>query len=317
MKQRKEFQKLLTEKKLKKTSQRELIWDLLLKSKGHPSVEEIRGQLLDRGHRIGLATVYRTLKIMLDSGLIRQARIGGVTRYEPLVNQPNHLHFVCNACARTVEFPSARIETLIARLTKEHDFEERFSRYTIFGLCRACARKQARTAGLNEKTRQEKTAARDALELTLAIERLGYSFYMNASRKTRNDRGRVMFRRLAAEESSHLRRLREAYRALLDEHAWLKREPVRLPVNRKIARDLFPQKTLLRLQVTERTSDVEALQMAMELERRSHEFFKDFAGRMTDSTGRKAFLEFAKDEQSHLDSLISEYESLTNDRHGA
>jgi rubrerythrin len=70
---------------------------------------------------------------------------------------------------------------------------------------------------------------------------------------------------------------------------------------------------LLRLQVTERTSDVEALQMAMELERRSHDFFKDFAGRMTDSTGRKAFLEFAKEEQSHLDSLISEYKSLTND----
>jgi rubrerythrin len=51
----------------------------------------------------------------------------------------------------------------------------------------------------------------------------------------------------------------------------------------------------------------------MELERRSHEFFKDFAGRITDSTGRKAFLEFAEDEQSHLQSLITEYESLTSD----
>jgi Fur family ferric uptake transcriptional regulator len=269
--------------------------------------------LLDRGHRIGLATVYRTLKIMLDSGRIRQSRIAGVTRYEPLVNQPNHLHFVCNACAKTVEFSSPKIEALIGRLTAEHDFEERFSRYTIFGLCRSCARKQEKSVGLNEKTRLEKTAARDALELTLAIERLGYSFYMNASRKTRNDRGRIMFRRLAAEESEHLRRLREAYRALLDEHAWLKREPVRLPVNRKMARDLFPQKALLRLQVTEKTSDVEALKMAMELERRSHEFFKDFAGRITDSTGRKAFLEFAEDEQSHLQSLITEYESLTSD----
>jgi Fur family ferric uptake transcriptional regulator len=316
MKQRKEFQKLLTEKKLKRTSQRALIWDLLAKSKGHPSVEELHEMLIGRGHRIGLATIYRTVKIMLDSGLVRQSRIAGVTRYEPLVNQPNHLHFVCNVCSKTVEFPSPKIEALIARLTTEHQFEERFSRYTIFGVCKACGKKQEKAAGVNEKTRLEKTAARDALELTLTIERLGYAFYMNASKKTRNDRGRIMFRRLAAEESDHLRRLREAYRALLDEHAWLKREPPRLPVNRRIARDLFPQKTLLRLQVTERTSDVEALKMAMELERRSHEFFKDFAGRMTDSTGKKAFLEFAEDEQAHLDSLITEYESLTNDRRG-
>ncbi|HEX4997378.1 MAG TPA: transcriptional repressor [Terriglobia bacterium] len=314
MKQRKEFQKLLSDRKLKKTSQRALIWDLLAKSKGHPSVEELRAQLLARGHRVGLATIYRTIKIMLDSGLIRQSRIAGVTRYEPLVNQPNHLHFVCNVCSRTTEFPSPQIEALIHQLTREQDFEPRFSRYTIFGLCKTCAKKQEKAAGVNEKTRQEKTAARDALELTLAIERLGYSFYMSASKKTQDDRGRIMFRRLAAEESGHLQRLREAYRALLDEHAWLRREPARLPVSRKIARDLFPQKTLLRLQVTDKTSDIEALEMAMELERRSHQFFKDFAHRMDDSTGRKAFLEFAADEKSHLESLITEYENLTSDR---
>ena len=91
MKQRKEFQELLTEKKLKKTSQRALIWGILLESKGHPSVEEIRDLLLAKGHRIGLATIYRTLKILLSSGYIRQSKTAGMTRYEPVVNQPNHL----------------------------------------------------------------------------------------------------------------------------------------------------------------------------------------------------------------------------------
>ena len=46
MKPRKEFQALLTRKKLKKTSQREFIWQFLMDSKGHPSVEEIRDHLL-------------------------------------------------------------------------------------------------------------------------------------------------------------------------------------------------------------------------------------------------------------------------------
>src|SRR3954453_16433594 len=127
MKQRKELQKLLTEKKLKKTSQRALIWSALLESKGHPSVEEIRDNLLTGGHRIGLATIYRTIKILLASGFVRQSKLHGMTRYEPVVNQPNHLHFICNDCGRTVEFPSRRIENLIERVTAQYGFEERYS----------------------------------------------------------------------------------------------------------------------------------------------------------------------------------------------
>src|SRR5215475_3427579 len=107
---RKELQKLLAEKKLKKTSQRALIWGALLESKGHPSVEEIRDGMLKQGHRIGLATIYRTLKILLESGFIRQSKLQGVTRYEPIVNQPNHLHFICNSCGTTLEFPSRKVE---------------------------------------------------------------------------------------------------------------------------------------------------------------------------------------------------------------
>src|SRR2546426_1641824 len=149
MKQRKELQKLLTEKKLKKTSQRALIWTALLELKGHPSVEEIRDSLLAQGHRIGLATIYRTIKILLQSGFIRQSKLHGMTRYEPVVSQPNHLHFICNVCGTTVEFPSRKIESLIKRATDAHDFEERYSRYAIFGICKTCLKKQRKTADLN------------------------------------------------------------------------------------------------------------------------------------------------------------------------
>ena len=54
MRPRKEFRALLDRKKLKKTSQREFIWEILMESKGHPSVEEIRDQLMAKGHRIGM-----------------------------------------------------------------------------------------------------------------------------------------------------------------------------------------------------------------------------------------------------------------------
>lgn len=312
MKQRKEFREVLTEKKLKRTSQRALIWGALLASKGHPSVEEMRDILLGDGHRIGLTTIYRTLKILLASGFIRQSKMHGMTRYEPLVNQPNHIHFICNGCGSTVEFPSRKIERLILRVTDEQKFEERFSRYSVFGHCKSCVRKEQKSAGISERQRLEKTFVRDALELTLSIERRGYTFYTNASKKTRNGRGRLMFQRLAAEESDHLRRLQQAYRSLIEENEWLKREPARLATSRKIADEAFPQKALLKIEVTDKTTDVEALSIAMDLERRSHQFFREFAKQLPETGGRKIFMDIAMDEESHLEALVSEYNTLVS-----
>jgi len=307
---RKELEQLLTEKKLKKTSQRALIWRALLNSKGHPSVEEIRDNLLKDGHRIGLATIYRTLKILLQSGFIRQSKIEGMARYEPLIKQPNHLHFICNMCRTTVEFPSRRIENLIRQVTDEYSFDERYSRYLIFGICKSCFRKQRRLEAFNEQRRFQTTVVRDALELTLAIERRGYTFYTNASQKTKNGSGRRMFQRLAAEESDHLRRLQQEHRSLLEQNQWLKREPARLPLSRKIVEEIFPQKELLKIEVKDETSDIDALNIAMNLERRSHQFFKDFADHISDTNGRKIFMDFAKDEESHLKALVAEYNTL-------
>jgi len=199
-------------------------------------------------------------------------------------------------------------------VTDEHGFEERYSRYAIVGICKSCLRKEQKSAGVNERQRLEKTVVRDALELTLAIERRGYTFYTNASRKTKNDSGRLMFQRLAVEESDHLRRLQDEHRTLLQKNQWLKREPTRLPLSRKIAEDIFPQKELLKVEVKDTTTDLDALNIAMDLERRSHRFFKDFAKQISDAKGKKIFMEFAEDEQSHLQALMDEYKMLVEPR---
>jgi rubrerythrin len=220
------------------------------------------------------------------------------------------LHFICNNCGSNVEFPSRKIETLIKRVTKEFDFEERYSRYAIFGLCKACVRKEADASTVSERHRLDRIFLRDALEITLAIERRGYTFYTNAARRAKGEGGRLMFQRLAAEESDHLRRLQGEHRSLMAESPWLKQEPSRLPISRKIAEDIFPQKVLLKIDVNEHTSDLEALNIAMDLERRSHQFFADFAKQITDPSGKKVFMDFAEDEDSHLQSLLSEYNTI-------
>src|SRR5262249_16162976 len=114
-----------------------------------------------------------------------------------------------------------------------------------------------------------------------------------------------------AEESDHLRRLQDEYRSLVQKNEWLKREPARLPLSRKIADEIFPQKELLKVEVKEETSDLEALKIAMDLNRRAPQFFKDFGEQISDGSGRKIFMDFAKDEESHLRALRAEYHTLS------
>ncbi len=310
MKQKKRFQDILSEKKLKKTAQRALVWETLQNAEDHPSVEDIRERLLEQGHRIGLSTIYRTLKILLESGMIRQSKPADTTRYEALVSQPNHIHFICNRCGKTEEFPSRRIEDLIRQETDKNDFQAVYSRYAIFGFCRECAAQEVRDAGLSVRDRQAKIFARDALELTLAVERRGYSFYINASRKTQDPEGKRMFEDLATEESGHLDKLQHEYRILIAEDSWLRREPARLPVSRKIADQIFPERELLNVDVREETTHMEALEIAIDLERKSHRFFSNFAKQLDDPRGRKIFRDFADEERSHLESLRNEYKRL-------
>jgi Fur family ferric uptake transcriptional regulator len=310
MKQQDRFRNVLEGKKLRKTSQRAQVWAVLLEATDHPTVDEIRERLLERGHRIGLSTIYRTLKILLDSGMIRQSRMDGLTRYEPIVSQPNHIHFVCNQCGRTEEFSSSRIERLIREETGKRDFEQRYSRYAIFGSCRDCVRQEAGEGGLEGSEREQKILARDALELTLAVERRGFSFYSSAARKTQDPKGREMFRGLAEEESGHMKQLQEEYRELLGEHGWLRKEPARLPVSRKIADDIFPERELMAVEVREGTTQLDALRIAIDLERKSHRFFNDFARTLEDPRSRRLFRRFASEEQVHLESLLSEYANL-------
>ena len=310
MKHQKRFEAFLSEHNLKNTPQRGLVWQVLVEAEDHPSVEEIRERLLERGNRIGLTTIYRTLKMLLDSGMIRQVRLGGVTRYEPLINQPNHIHFVCNRCGRTDEFPSRRIERLIREETDKHDFQPLYSRYAIFGLCCQCVGSASVETDREEKNRQEKILARDALELTLAVERRGYSFYTNAARKTLDPGGREMFEQLAKEESEHLERFGNEYRKLIAEHGWLRQEPTRLPAARKIADEIFPERELLSVDVGDETSAREALRIAIDLERKSHRFFESFARELSDPRGRKIFRDVAREEQTHLESLRKEYARL-------
>ena len=92
-----------------------------------------------RGVAVGLATVYRTLDLLVTSGLVAQRDFGeGFKRYEPMPPGQAHEHCICSACGRVMEFSNDRLERMIALLAEEVEFRPHHHRLEVFGLCRDC-----------------------------------------------------------------------------------------------------------------------------------------------------------------------------------
>lgn len=104
--------KHLRRNQLKTTQQRELIVDEFLRSRGHISVEELLTRVRRLSAHIGYATVYRTLKLLSESGLAAERHFGdGQTRYE-VADEGHHDHLICAQCGLILEFENDEIEKL-------------------------------------------------------------------------------------------------------------------------------------------------------------------------------------------------------------
>lgn len=133
------FRAFLREKKLPVTGQRLVIADLLLNAPGHLSAEDVAARLTEKGQNIGLATVYRTLDLLVDSGLVVERDFGeGFKRFEPARDIPHHYHLTCTLCGSVTEFFDDRIEEIIRSSAKARGFVASRHRLVVHGTCRAC-----------------------------------------------------------------------------------------------------------------------------------------------------------------------------------
>src|SRR5688572_33196145 len=102
----------LKDQNLNTTQQRELIVDAFLRSHEHVSIDELLARVRKRNKRVGYATVYRTLKLLVDAGLAIQRQFGdGQARFE--VVGAHHDHLICSKCGLTlavVDEGSAEVE---------------------------------------------------------------------------------------------------------------------------------------------------------------------------------------------------------------
>ncbi len=134
------FRRYLKDQGLPCTRQREKVAQVVFSSAGHLSVEDIQGRLRDGGHRIGKATLYRTLDLLVRSRLVVEHDFGeGFKRYEHrLSREPVHEHLICLECGKVIEFESWEVQDVKARITQKHGFQPTRHRLEIYGLCREC-----------------------------------------------------------------------------------------------------------------------------------------------------------------------------------
>lgn len=134
------FRRYLKDQGLPVTRQRERVAEAVFHTSGHLSVEDLEGRLRELGHRIGKATIYRTLDLLVRSRLVVEHDFGeGFKRYEHrLSREPVHEHLICLECGRVIEFESWEVQEVRAQVTQRHGFRPSRHKLEIYGLCREC-----------------------------------------------------------------------------------------------------------------------------------------------------------------------------------
>jgi Fur family ferric uptake transcriptional regulator len=133
--------KYMAEKGLKSTRQRALIVETFFQAGGHVSVEDVWSRVRKVDQRVSVATVYRTMKLLAESGLAHARNFGdGQTRYEAAVGREHHDHLICTSCGKIIEFENDRIEALQEHVAKRHGFKVTSHKMELYGLCRDCQR---------------------------------------------------------------------------------------------------------------------------------------------------------------------------------
>jgi Fur family ferric uptake transcriptional regulator len=120
------------------TPQREIIIEVIAHTDDHMTAEEIFAQVQTRTQALNLATVYRTLDMLVDEGLATRINLGeGQVSYATVKHGP-HIHLVCRACGQIMNADPQLLEAVAIRLQTEHNFNPDLNHISIFGLCERC-----------------------------------------------------------------------------------------------------------------------------------------------------------------------------------
>jgi Fur family ferric uptake transcriptional regulator len=135
------FEGFLRTKGLKMTEQRRTLVRTALGQEGHFTADDFHDRLRGTGERVSLATVYRALSLLEESGILEGHDFeDGQRRYERALTREHHDHLICLDCRAVVEFRNSRIEELQDEVLAQNGFDMVHHVMTIFASCQALRR---------------------------------------------------------------------------------------------------------------------------------------------------------------------------------
>jgi Fur family transcriptional regulator, ferric uptake regulator len=121
------------------TAPRRAVWQALVESDGHLTAEELAERVTAVGHRVDLASVYRSLTLFEELDLARQSRLGGdaAGRWE-LAHPDEHFHMVCRSCGAVDHHAGRLVAAIREHLAGDHRFHVDQVELTVTGRCGGC-----------------------------------------------------------------------------------------------------------------------------------------------------------------------------------
>lgn len=103
------------------------------------SAQDLHARLRATGETVGLATVYRTLQLLADSGDVDVLRTGEGEAVYRMCSTGHHHHLVCRSCGRTIEIEGPTVEKWTGRIAADHGFTDVSHTLEVFGTCAQCS----------------------------------------------------------------------------------------------------------------------------------------------------------------------------------
>ena len=138
MEQRRDIAGELSEQGYRLTPQRIMILSAIENSDDHISAEEIYAQVAAKYPNVNISTVYRTLELLKQLGLVTETDLGGGrVRYHP-VEKGHHHHLVCQECGAIIDLDESVLSSVKDVLLREYGFIADLRHLAIFGRCAKC-----------------------------------------------------------------------------------------------------------------------------------------------------------------------------------
>ena len=123
---------------LRPTRQRKAVSEVLSTITKFSSAQEVHSLLTSRGEKVGLATVYRTLQALAETGAIDVLRNDGGEALYRACSTDHHHHLVCTGCNKTTEISSPEVEVWTEKIAREQGYVISGHTIEVFGLCKNC-----------------------------------------------------------------------------------------------------------------------------------------------------------------------------------